>query len=592
MTPLRIVLYACLFTCTLTTFVIIAQASSPFTIATIDKQPDSFTTTLNVHVPPGDALYADYLSFSVDHPDIELDKWHSSIDPIAKYDVQFKNSKKMFTKPFTISLQGHLSKPVDKCDLHALYYQQSKKQNSYAKFPLILAETSADDTPETIIEADSAETAPTTAPAQRNSEKSTPFSISGTISTILQTTQSWWIRLLLSLLLGLLLSLTPCIYPMIPITMGILQAQGGRSMRRNFALSLTYTIGIATTFALLGLMAAFTGKMFGSIMSNPLVILGIVILLAYLAGSMLGLYEMYIPRFLQPTSQTTKEGSLLSVFMFGAVSGTVASPCLSPGLLLLLTLVTGIGSVLLGFVLLFAFGLGLGIPLLIIGTFSGSLNMLPQAGSWMLDIKQVFGFIMLATCLYFLHFILPTYIIAWAAALLVAGTGIFYLRSAKASSKASRQIKNILGTFLIAGSIYSLFYAYKITDLYFCRINQPEIWLHDFEHAQELAKKQNKLLLLDIGAPYCSICKAIDKKIFQQPSINELLTTLIAVKIDDIEKDNKTKAIQKQFAILGAPTIILFDPVAQKELKRWGAELYDSSPQEFKKEVTTYFNAH
>lgn len=159
------------------------------------------------------------------------------------------------------------------------------------------------------------------------------------ISTLVQTTESTSLRLILVAALGMLLSLTPCIYPMIPITVGILQSQGSRSIARNFCLALSYTMGIASTFALLGLLAAYTGLLFGSFMTKPLVIIPLVALLVYLAGSMMGFYEMYTPRLLQNGS-SSGGGSLVSAFLFGAASGTVASPCLSPGLILLLTIVT------------------------------------------------------------------------------------------------------------------------------------------------------------------------------------------------------------------------------------------------------------
>ena len=558
------------------------HAQQSITLSSFEKEnPTTFQATFAIAVPPGDAFYADYFSFSVDHPDITLSEWHPSIEPISKYDVSFKGTKKIFVKPFTIALQTHTDNPaLTTANLHVGYYQQSQKQNKHAIFPIQLNPPNEQNEEIVIEESFSA------APHQSEDEHITAPSFSSNyLSSVLQTTQSWWVRLLLSLLLGFLLSLTPCIYPMIPITMGILQSQGGSSMRRNFALSLTYTVGIATMFALLGVFAAFTGKMFGSIMNNPLVILSIIALLAYLAGSMLGFYQMYIPRFLQPKNQSAQGGSFLSVFMFGAASGTVASPCLSPGLLLLLTLVTSIGSAALGFALLFAFGLGLGIPLLIIGTFSGSLNMLPQAGTWMIDIKEFFGFIMLATCFYFLSLLMPLYLLSWGIAAFIAGIGIFYIRTAQKAVGTSKRIKNMVGILCIAASVYAFYWAYKTTDMHFNRSEQPDMWIYDFEKGKALALGNNKHMLLEISAPYCSICKAIDTKIFANSKVKQALQKVIAIKIDDIEKDEHTKMVQKQFNILGAPTIILWDPMNKKELKRWGGELYDSTPEEFVRQI-------
>lgn len=552
--------------------------ASPITISSINvKNPTNLLITLAIATPPHDALYADYFSFSTDHPAVKIVAWHPSSEPVNKYDVAFKATKRMFKKPFTITLEAQNNDPsIAHFNLHVGYYQQSKKQHSYTIVPITLRSIPLENT-ESEFKEESFESHSSQTIA---SPKAHEQSLSISLSTLLQTTESLWVRLILSLLLGFLLSLTPCIYPMIPITMGILQAQGSRSMWRNFMLSLAYTMGIAFTFALLGIMAAFTGKLFGSIMNNPFVIICIVALLAYLAGSMLGLYEMYIPRFLQPQHKA-RGGSLLTAFMFGAASGTVASPCLSPGLLLLLTLVTSIGSVMIGFLLLFTFGFGLGIPLLIIGTFSGSLNMLPKAGIWMVDIKQFFGFIMLATCFYFLNILIPSFLLYWAIALFTISVGIFYIKKAQHAKGTSARMKNSIGILLVAASVYAFFHAYKVTDIHFNQPDHCNIWIYDFEKGLQIAQKTNKLLVLDIGASYCSICKAIDKKLFAQHDVIAALQNFVTVKINDLEKNEVTKAVQKQFHILGAPTIIVWDSIHNQEIQRWGAELYDYSTKEF-----------
>ncbi len=402
------------------------------------------------------------------------------------------------------------------------------------------------------------------------------------IQTLFTETESWGFRLLLALLLGFLLSLTPCIYPMIPITIGVLQSQGSTSIVRNIFIALTYVIGIAITFATFGTIAALSGKMFGSFMHNPLVIISIVALLAYLAGSMIGLYNLYLPPFMQSSNPNIKKGSFFSIFLFGVASGTVASPCLSPGLVLLLSLVTVVGNPALGFALLFCFGIGLSIPLLIIGTFSGSLSVLPKAGNWMMDVKQFFGFIMLATCLYFLANILPDYIIAWIGMLLSIAIGIFYFRSAnKTRSFITRAIKNIMGIILIALSVYLVFEGFKYSDIHMHGSQPRDIWLHDYNQALTQAKSEQKKMLIDISAPYCSLCKAINRKIFTDSAVHVKLKEFVTVKIDDIEADEVTQMVQKKFAIMGAPTLLIYDPETDQELKRWGGELYELTPVQF-----------
>lgn len=559
------------------------------TLAVTPQDHNTYELTISIPVPKNDSYYADYMNFSVDQPGISLSSWKASVDPVNAYDDTFKVDKKSFTQPFTITMTAHVDPATSQAErmqayLHISYYQRSKKKIIQEIFPLPLANQQSQPASPTSAEEASLpvqDNRPAAAPAQTAS-----LSWSQYFAGILQTSESLSMRVLLSLLLGILMSLTPCIYPMIPITMGILQAQGSRSVGRSFCLASSYTMGIATTFAALGVTAAFTGKLFGSIMNNPVVIITIVGLLAYLGLSMLGLYNMYIPSWLQPRHNTSQEGSLVSAFAFGAASGTIASPCLSPGLLLLLTLVTSLGSIALGFILLFSFGLGLGLPLLIVGTFSNSLNLLPRAGMWMIEVKQFFGFIMLATCLYFLNMLLPASIMTWLTVVFVLSVGIFYIyNSLKTQPGVSKQLKNGLGLALTSLTVVLVFKAYQTLDPV---TNTPAIacaWCTDYEKALLQAKQEHKKLLLDISAPYCSICKAIDKKVFCNEMVACELNKCVPVKIENIEENESTLALQKKFNVVGVPTILLIDPENEQVLHRWGSDLYDTNVQEFVKEL-------
>jgi len=410
---------------------------------------------------------------------------------------------------------------------------------------------------------------------------------SANISSLMQTTESLWLRLLLSLLLGIFLSLTPCIYPMIPITIGILQGGGSTSVGQNFLRALAYTFGIATTFALLGVTAAFTGQLFGSIMNSPIVIIGIALLMAYLGFSMIGLYDMYLPRFMQDGTQQAPSGSLLGAFLFGAASGTVASPCLSPGLVLLLGIVTTLGSKVLGFALLFSFGIGLSVPLLIIGTFSSSLSLLPQAGTWMNEVKQLFGFLLLGMSLYFLSALLPQEIINWLVGSALLLIGLFYLFSALNSQPLVwRIIKFALSIAAFAGTAY----LYMNTCTTKCVAEAQGFWFMSYDNAVTEANMQHKNIFIDVTAPYCSLCKAIDKKLLRMPAVEDALQKLVVtVKIDASDTDNDMHTqLLSEHNILGTPTFLIIDPATGKELKRWGGELYDMDAHTFIAELEKY----
>lgn len=188
---------------------------------------------------------------------------------------------------------------------------------------------------------------------------------------------------------------------MIPVTVGILHAQATKSLLYNFLSAMFYVFGLATVYASLGILAATTSVIFGQWTANPFFILFIILLFLYLAFSLFGFYEIRMPSFLTQTSSTQAQGSLFKSFLFGFLSGAVASPCITPALAVLLTLVADKGNPILGFFALFFFALGMGTLLIIIGTFSTMLNLLPGSGEWMNEIKKIMGFAMLAMCVYF-----------------------------------------------------------------------------------------------------------------------------------------------------------------------------------------------
>lgn len=547
---------------------------------TINHYDDICEIKLDFTVPPNTITYYDYLKISVDNPDIELLSWQADCEPITHYDDSFKENKQVFTKNFSITARiktMSASFPTN-AHLHCAYYSSEHKTMREDLFPLTgphhiapIAEQSMHEELQTLIDT-------TAVPEQKS------LSFSERISSLVQTTDSLTIRLLLVLLLGVLMSLTPCIYPMIPITVGILQGQAKQSLIHNFLVAFSYTIGIATTFALLGLTAAYTGQLFGTIMSNPYVILGIVALLIYLALSMFDIIHMRVPKMFSSIAlSTSKGGSLLSAFFFGAASGTVASPCLSPGLIMLLSLVTTLGNPYLGFILLFTFGIGLSIPLLIIGTFSSSLSMLPQAGMWMIEIKHFFGLLLLGMCIYFLKTLLSAVIISWLVVGFVIGSGFYYLYTARsAATPRIRMIKNLIGMALLAFSVHLFFKAYQ--SITTPAAAESSFWESHYETALARAKEENKLLFINVGAPFCSICHALDETLFKHEAVIEALAQCVPLKVNGSEA-NHPVCCNKAYNVIGFPTILVVDPATCNVIKRWGAELYDTHHEAFIKDL-------
>lgn len=214
--------------------------------------------------------------------------------------------------------------------------------------------------------------------------------------------------LLIAFLIGIATSFTPCIYPMIPITIGILQSQASQSIGRNFFLSTAYVAGMATVYATLGYFAATTTMILGQWLANPWFIALLILLFLYLAFSMFGFYEIYMPKFLRGGTSLQVRGSVLYSFLFGAISGTAASPCLTPALALLLGYVAKQGNPLIGFITLFTFSFGMGLLLIVVGTFSTTITNLPRAGAWMNEIKKFFGFLLIGVSIYFAQPLLNT----------------------------------------------------------------------------------------------------------------------------------------------------------------------------------------
>lgn len=240
--------------------------------------------------------------------------------------------------------------------------------------------------------------------------------------------------LLLSFLSGILVSFTPCIYPMIPITIGIMQTQTTNSLWRGFCVGLCYVLGLATVYAILGMVSASTSILFGQWTGNPWFISIIVLLFLYFAFSLFGFYDTYSLNFFSDTDKPNLfKNPFLRSFLLGLLAGSVASPCLTPALAVLLALVAQKGNILLGFFSMFFFAFGMGFLLIFVGMFSASLGFLPRAGAWMNDIKKLLGFIMLGVCVYMLRPLISIFTLKILYSFVCAIAAIYYFYSARFS---------------------------------------------------------------------------------------------------------------------------------------------------------------
>jgi len=208
---------------------------------------------------------------------------------------------------------------------------------------------------------------------------------------------------------GMALNLTPCVYPMIPITVsyfGGQVAKGGGGRGRLVMHGLCYMLGLALTNSLLGVVASLTGGLMGAMLQNPIVLLVVAGVLVFFATSLFGLWEMRLPSGLTQAAAKSYTGYLGTLFM-GATLGVVAAPCIGPFVLGLLTWVAGMGSPWLGFVVFFTLSLGLGLPLFVLAMFSGQLEKLPRSGGWMVWVRKLMGWVLIGMAAHFIRPILP-----------------------------------------------------------------------------------------------------------------------------------------------------------------------------------------
>ena len=207
---------------------------------------------------------------------------------------------------------------------------------------------------------------------------------------------------LVSFLGGIGASLTPCIYPIIPLLVGVIGVSGAESRTRGFLFSSAFVLGMALTYSLLGVAAAFTGRIFGQLTAHPLSSLIVGNIYLFFALSMLGLFEVRLPGSWGEPRPGRTNHRLGAVFLMGASSGFVAAPCTVPVLGVLLAFVAQTRNLFFGFSLLFVFALGLGLLLIVAGTFTGLVASLPKSGPWLVRVKQGFGLLLLLAAEYFL----------------------------------------------------------------------------------------------------------------------------------------------------------------------------------------------
>jgi thiol:disulfide interchange protein DsbD len=376
---------------------------------------------------------------------------------------------------------------------------------------------------------------------------------------------------------GLLLSLTPCVFPMIPILSGIIVNHGHAvSHVRAFVLSLAYVLGMAITYALVGVAAGLSGTLLSAALQNAWVLGGFALVFVVLSLSMFGFYELQLPASLQSKVSDTANkqgGSLPAIALMGALSALIVGPCVAAPLAGALLYIAQTGNATLGGAALFVMALGMGVPLLLVGAFSRSL--LPKSGPWMEGVKKFFGVIMLATALWLVSPVIPlwTQMLGWALLLVVPAIFLHALDPLPSNAHGWQRLGKGLGVVLLlagAAMLMGVLGGAKdpLQPLGFLRAgNAAEAHGPAFEKVASVeqldqrlaqAKAAGKSVMLDFYADWCVSCKEMERFTFADPKVAASMKQMLLLQADVTANSDADKALLKRFSLFGPPGIIFW----------------------------------
>jgi len=357
-------------------------------------------------------------------------------------------------------------------------------------------------------------------------------------------------------LIGLALNLTPCVYPMLSVTVSLF---GGKADRmtgtwQSFKLASTYVLGIVSMYSILGVAAAYTGSLFGNWLQSPVLLAIVGLILLVMSVSMFGLFELQLPQWLlQKLGSGSHRVGPAGHFLSGVMVGLFAAPCIGPPVVALLMFVGSRGDPMFGLSVFFVMALGLGAPYLLLGTFSGLLTKLPGSGMWMIWIKKLFAVILTGAGLFFLGLALfPKYVLYTLPPVMILG-GLYlgFLERSGRELKAFVRIKWIVGIAGIAGGLL-------ITQ----NLMKPGIRWEPYRPAKlQEAVDAGSPVMLDFYADWCIPCLELDRITFTDPGVIAALDSYRTIKVDLTDYASpEAEAIRRKFGVAGVPTLIFLDP--------------------------------
>lgn len=371
--------------------------------------------------------------------------------------------------------------------------------------------------------------------------------------------------------LGILLSFTPCVLPMIPLVVNLIVGSDSISMRKALWLSGSYVIGMSSTYAIAGMIAGTLGAKFQSAMQQPVILIVFSLIMVLFALTQFEIIHLSVPTFnrkLHHWGQKQLQGSVIGAFILGIIASLLVSPCITPPLIGVLTYISQSGSPFIGGLTLLCLGLGMGVPLMIVAALSGV--MLPSAGPWMNLIRTISGLGLLALAIWILGRVIPNdlSLVLWGILCIIAA---YFLLRAHMVFKILGVCIAIFGAALIMLAANNKFDflsavydkdAVQYDNLNWHTVNRIE----DIHKFITEAKAKNKPALLEVSATWCTSCKRIEKGVFTNPLVEDIMEDFMLMKLDITKLNADKEEILKSFNIYGPPELIFFDSKGQ-ELK-------------------------
>lgn len=535
------------------------EAAFKLNLSTVDAQ----NIQANFTVVPGYYLYKERVKFEIKTPDTSKIVEISLPAGEIKEDVNF-GKQEVYHHDFkaNIKLSSTNNGPVI---INASYQGCSEKGLCYAPIKQTI-------TVDLSTAANSA-TAPSATANENETDRTTQVLKSGNL----------WLVIAGFFAAGLLLSLTPCVLPMIPILSSIIVGSQSQAVKPSklhaFGLSVAYVLGMALSYTLAGIAAGLSGDLLSQSLQNAWVLGATALIFIALAFSMFGFYELKLPQSFEDkmlnTSNKLKGGHFLGVFVMGALSALIVSPCVAAPLAGALIYIGQTHNVLLGGVGLFALAIGMGMPLLLIGASAGSL--LPKTGNWMNAVRNFFGVLMLGMAIWLISPVIPASIqlALWSALLIV--TAVYHnaldnlpahASSAAKLGKGTAVILLMVGVALLIGALSGAKSAFQplsnfsigtasqqksMPALNFTRVASIA------ELEQKLAQTKGQPVMLDFYADWCVACKELEELTFSDPKVQQQLKNTTLLQVDVTANSEEDKALLKRFGLFGPPGIAFFN---------------------------------